>query len=306
MRKNSSRKPRILVIVGPTSSGKSDLAVKLAKQLNGEVVSADSRQVYRGLNLGTGKITKKEMGGVAHYLLDVADPKKQFSVAKYKVLAEKAIDKIIAKGKLPIICGGTGFYIQAVVDGIIPPPVPPNRKLRRRLVNKSASELFKMLKKLDPKRAATIDRKNPRRLIRAIEIAKSLGKVPPTKPVHKYQTIQIGIKIPDVELKKRIKKRLNDRLKKGMLTEAKRLHRKDLSWKRMEELGLDYKYMAQYLQNKIPKPEMIEKIATENWRYAKRQRRWFKRDRRIKWIEAGAGGIEPSTAVLETAVIPLN
>ncbi|MFA6601514.1 MAG: tRNA (adenosine(37)-N6)-dimethylallyltransferase MiaA, partial [Candidatus Paceibacterota bacterium] len=160
----------LLIILGPTATGKSDLAVSLARKLNGEIISADSRQVYRGLNIGTGKITKKEMGGIKHYLLDVADPKKTFDVTQYVGLAEKAISEIVAKDKLPIICGGTGYYISALVDGIVFPDVPPNPNLRAKLKLKSTSQLGIILKKLDPERYETIDKKNPRRLLRAIEI----------------------------------------------------------------------------------------------------------------------------------------
>ncbi len=278
----------ILVILGPTSSGKSELAVKLAKKFNGEVVSADSRQVYKGLDIGTGKITKREMRGVPHHLLDVTRPQEWFSVDQYRELTEKAIDKIIDKKKLPIICGGTGYYIQAIVDGFVPPSVAPNLKLRNKLKQKSVSQLFAILKKLDPKRAGTIERENPRRLIRAIEIAIALGKVPIVKSNSKYNAIQIGIRVPDGELNKRIKKRLSQRLKKGMINEARKLHRGGLSWKRMNELGMEYKYVAQYLQNRISKKEMIEKIYIENCRYAKRQMTWFKRDKRIKWLTSSS------------------
>ena len=174
-------KRKIIVILGPTASGKSALAVKIAKKINGEIISADSRQVYKGLDIGTGKITRKEMGGVPHYCLDVVSPKKIFTVADFKKCAEKAIEKIFAKNKIPIIVGGTGLYIQAVVDNIVLPEVKPNWRLRKELEKKTTEEMFKMLKKLDPERAKNIDAKNPRRLIRAIEITKEIGKMPKLK-----------------------------------------------------------------------------------------------------------------------------
>ncbi|MCC7004398.1 tRNA (adenosine(37)-N6)-dimethylallyltransferase MiaA [Candidatus Nomurabacteria bacterium] len=276
-------KPKILVIVGPTASGKSDLAVKLAKKLNGEVISADSRQVYKGLNIGTGKITKKEMWGVKHHLLDVASPKKRFTVADYKKLADKVIKNVLSRGKLPIICGGTGFYIQAVVDDLILPEVEPNLTLRKQLEKKTANELHKILLKLDKNRANNIDKNNSRRLIRAIEIAKALGKVPKITKNSKYSPIIIGIKTNPEELKKKIYKRLLARIKTGMIYEAKRLHKNGLSWKRMEELGLEYRYMARFLQKKITKQELIDQLFSEIWKYSKRQMTWFKRDRRVEW-----------------------
>ncbi len=277
---------KMIVIVGPTATGKSDLAVYLARRFGGEVVSADSRQVYKGLDIGTGKITKREMSGIPHYLLDVASPKRVFTVTEYKSLAEKAIENIWRKGKLPILCGGTGFYIRAVIDDLALPEVPPNKKLRKRLEKKSVKELFAMLKKLDPRRAKEIDAKNPRRLIRAIEIAKYSGGVPELKlkPRKDCEILEIGIDLPDKALKERIKKRLLARIKKGMVAEAKRLRENELSFGRMESLGLEYRYLARYLQGKITEKEMLAELEREIWRYAKRQRTWFKKDKRIKWF----------------------
>ena len=274
----------ILVILGPTASGKSDLAVALAKKYNGEVISADSRQVYKGLDIGSGKITKTEMKGVPHHLLDVARLSTTFSVSNFQKKAKKAIAEIKSRGKLPIICGGTGFYIQSIVDNTIFPEVKPNKKLRAELATYSTDKLFKTLQKLDPDRAKTIEKQNPVRLIRAIEIAKALGKVPPPQiNTDTENFIQIGLKISPEKLQENIVKRLDKRLKKGMLKEAEKLHKDGLSWKRMEALGLEYRNMALFLQNKISKEEMTEKIKNESWQYAKRQMTWFKRDPRIKW-----------------------
>lgn len=287
---------KLIVILGQTASGKSDLAVRLAKKFNGEIISADSRQVYKGLNIGSGKITKKEMRGIPHYLLDVANPKRKFTVAQYQKLAIKKIKEIQRRGKLPFLVGGTGFYIQSVVDNIKIPEVKPNWKLRKSLSKKSAEELFLMLKKLDPARARTIDYQNPRRLIRAIEITKTTGKpsVQQTTPYHKsdgrqvYGTLQIGIKKTPEELKKTIHKRLLKRLKIGMIEEVKKLHNPPagggLSWKRLEELGLEYRFVAQYLKGRLNYQDMIDKIQKESEHFAKRQMTWFKRDKRIYWI----------------------
>ena len=275
---------KILVILGPTAVGKSDLAVRLAKKLNGEIISADSRQVYKSLDLGSGKITKKEMRGIPHYLLDITNPKRQFSIAEYKALAEKKIEEILKRRKVPIIVGGTPFYIQSIVDNIAFPEVKPNLKLRKKLSKLSAGKLFLMLKKLDPARAKTIEAKNPRRLIRAIEIVKALGKVPLLKPKPKYAALQIGLITEDGALKKRIYKRLIARIKHGMIEEAKRLHKQGLSYKRMEELGLEYKYLALFLQKKITREEMANKLNRATWDFVRRQKTWWKRDKRIKWF----------------------
>ena len=278
---------KLIVILGPTASGKSEMAIKLAKKFNGEVISADSRQVYKGMNIGTGKVTKKEMQGIPHYLLDVASPKRRFTVSQYRKLALKAINKILKNVHVPILCGGTGFYIQAVVDGIVIPEVPPDWLLRSNLNKLSAAELYQKLKKLDPKRAKTIERKNPRRLIRAIEIIlKTKRPVPALKknPLP-YPVLMIGIKREKEKLKKLIEKRLLKRLRKGMIAEVKKLRKAGLSWKRLEEFGLEYRWVARFLQKKWSYSEMLEKLQKEIEHFAKRQMTWFKRDKRICWLK---------------------
>ncbi len=283
--KKPSKLPKILAIVGPTASGKSALAVNLAKTFNGEVISADSRQVYVGLDIGTGKITTKEMFGIPHHLLDVADPKKQFTVSDYKKLADQAIADVLARGKLPILCGGTGFYIEAVAKNVLLPDVPVNPDLRKKLSKKTAAQLFTILKKLDPKRAEAVGRYNGVRLIRAIEIAKTLGKVPPVTAQPKYHVITIGLKVEKEKLKKKIHNRLISRIKNGMISEAKKLHQKGLSWKRMNELGLEYRALALHLTGKLTEQQLIETLDRQIYQYARRQTQWFKRDKSIIWFE---------------------
>jgi tRNA dimethylallyltransferase len=277
-------KPKIIVIVGPTASGKSDLAVKIAKERNGEIISADSRQVYKGLDIGSGKITKREMLGVPHFLLDVANPKKVFSVADFKRLGQKAIDDILSRGKIPIIVGGTGFYIDTLVYDLEFPAVPANKDLREKLSKKTPGQLFKQLQKLDPERAEDIDSKNKVRLVRAIEIVKAIGKIPKVKKSNKFDIEWIGIDWPDEVLKERIHNRLLKRIRQGMINEAKTLHENGLSYKRMNELGLEYRYLALFLQNKITREEMISELETKIWQYVKRQRLWFRRCRDTNWI----------------------
>ena len=276
---------KLIVILGPTASGKSELAVRLAKKFNGKIVSADSRQVYRRMDIGTGKVTKKEMKGIPHYLLDVASPKKRFTVIQYRKLALKAINKILKNVHVPILCGGTGFYIQAVVDGIIIPEVPPDWRLRKELEKKSTEELYQILKKLDPRRAKTIESKNKRRLIRALEIVKKIGRVPIFKkePLP-HPILMIGIKKEKKELNSLIKKRFLKWLKMGLIAEVKKLKKSGLSWKRIEDFGIHYRVIAQYLQNKISYKEMIESSLRELQNYAKRQMTWWKSDKRIHWV----------------------
>lgn len=280
---------KIIVILGPTASGKSALAVKIARKVNGEIISADSRQVYKDLNIGAGKISKKERQGVPHHCIGIVSPKKIYTVVDFRRCAEKAIEKILKKNKTPIIVGGTGLYIQAIVDNIVLPKVKPNWKLRKELEKKTIGEMFKILKKLDQRRAKNIDSKNPRRLIRAIEIAKTLGKIPRLKVgLPSYKVLQIGLKLPDKILKKNIEKRIKKMIKNGLIIETKKLRESGLSWKRIYELGFEYKYPALFLQNKSAswrtKDEMLAKMIHENWRYAKRQMTWFRRDKRISWI----------------------
>jgi len=280
----SKAKPKIISIVGPTASGKSDLAVRLAAEFKGEVISADSRQVYKGLDIGSGKITAKEMMGISHHLLSVIHPKKVFTVADFKKLSDEKILDIIDRAKVPILCGGTGFYIDAVTKNTILPAVPPNPELRKKLQNFTLEKLKKELLKLDPNRYKAIDLNNKVRIIRSIEIAKELGEVPKIKTKPLYDVLTIGILWDPENLKERIALRLQKRLKAGMVNEVKKLHSNGISWKRLESLGLEYRYVALFLQNKITKAEMIEKLQFEIWHYAKRQMTWFQKDKNIVWV----------------------
>ncbi len=280
------KKPKVLVILGPTASGKSDLAVRLAKKFKGEVISADSRQVYKRLNIGTGKITKQEMEGIPHHLLDVADPRKYFSVSDYKKLALLSLRYIETKKKLPIICGGTGFYIDTLIEKIDLPEVPPNKALRRKLEKLSVEKLYKTLLKKDLRRAKEIDPRNKVRIIRALEIVELLGKVPIRQPARltDYEFLFIGIKPTKDDLEKRIHKRILKRLN-GMIQEAKKLKNQKLPYSRMEALGLEYRYLARLLQNKITKQEFVEQLYSEIKKYSKRQMTWFRRNPEIKWFK---------------------
>lgn len=278
-------KEKIIAVVGPTASGKTALAIEIARQVGGEVISADSRQIYTGLDLGTGKVTKREMRGVPHHLIDVANPKRKFTVVQYERLATRAIKDILKSGKVPVICGGTGFYIDAVLTNTSFPAVPPNPTLRNELEKLPAEKLFEKLVTLDPARAETIDAKNSRRIIRAIEIATVLGSVPAlSEGAERYDTLYIGLTLPKDELAERIHTRLLARVRRGMIAEARRLHEQGLSWKRMDSLGLEYRFLAQFLQNKISKKEMLELLNIAIRQYSKRQMVWFKKNRNIKWF----------------------
>ncbi len=274
---NKLEKPIVLVILGTTASGKSDLAVEVAKKYNGEVISADSRQVYRGLDIGTGKITKREMRGIPHHLLDVSSPKKVFTVAEYKKLAETKIAEILKRGKLPIIAGGTGFYIESVTSNKTLPQVEPDIALRNKLAKKDVEDLFNTLTKLDPRRAEDIKSKNELnnklRLIRAIEIAKVMGKIPPVKvEPSQYEFIKVGILVSDNILKKRIKARVKKMFHQGLLKEIGRLKKSGVTQKRLAQFGFEYNNPT------------VESVITESIKYSKRQKTWFKRDPEIVWL----------------------
>lgn len=283
--------PKIIAIIGPTASGKTSLSIKIAKRFNGEVISADSRQVYRGMDLGAGKITKREMDGIPHHLLDVASPKRTFTAAHYQRLGNKAIKAVLAKRKLPIIVGGTGFYIDSLLYGYNLPSVKPDFGLRKKLESRSAAELFRQLEKCDPRRAHDIDRHNKRRLVRALEIVIGTKQPVPSREEaiakkKSYDILAIGLMPAPQTLKKNIARRLAKRLRGGMIEEVRKLHSRDgISFKRLDGFGLEYRYVSRYLLGIITKQEMIGSINKESWQYAKRQMTWFKRDTNIHWMK---------------------
>jgi len=296
--KKTATKPKILTILGPNASGKSELGVQLATIYRGEIISADSRQVYRELNLTAGKVPGKwerrgrrryfVYNGVSHHLVDLVSPKKQFNVQKYKKKAEKALSSIKSRGKLPIIVGGTGLYLDSIVYDLNLPKVPPNKKLRKDLESMTTDQLVTRLKALDSRRLASIDIQNRRRLIRAIEIVVATGSKVPllnTQRLPKYDALLIGIRYPDSALKERIKNRLRERLDAGMIDEVKRLHKRGLGWQRLEDLGLEFRIISSHLKGNITLEEAEKQIEKESWHFAKRQMTWFKRDPNIIWID---------------------
>lgn len=295
---NNLSNNKIIVILGPTSSGKSDIAIKIAQKFNGEIISADSRQIYRGLDIGAGKIEGKYdlknkifiSKNIVHYGIDIVSPKTNYSSAQFKKYADKIIVDLLKRKKMPILCGGTGFWIKAVVDNTVYPEVKPDWKLRKNLEKKSTEELFSLLLRLDTKRTQNIDAKNPVRLIRAIEICQTLGKVPVIKDElskAKYNFLQIGILLSKEKLRQNIRKRLKQRFAEGMISEVEKLHREQkIGWKKIESFGLGYKLIPQYLHQEIKsQKELFEKIYSAEKNYAKRQLTWFQKDSRIVWLK---------------------
>jgi tRNA dimethylallyltransferase len=273
---NENRK--IIVVAGPTASGKSDFAVALARKENGEIISADSRQVYRGLDIGTGKITQEEMNGVPHYLLDVVNVGDEFSVAEYAKLAKPILEDIFSRGKTPIICGGTGQYIDALIYDIKMPAVPPNKTLRENLEEKDVDELYKELAEKDPYRADAVDRYNKVRLIRALEIVSELGHVPVLPDPELLYETEFYMLHPARELiRQRIERRLFSRLDNGMLDECKKLLESGVTHEQLEKLGLEYRYMSRRLRGEISYEQMVEELKNKICQYAKRQETWNKK-----------------------------
>ena len=321
--------------MGPTASGKSGVAIQLAKKFGGEIISADSRQIYRGLDIGSGKVERDAINsqlvisaphkgsstpfmgvelpsdkpeqikltrynqkevfiseGIRHHLIDVAKPQEDFNVSHFKKLAQKKIEEILQRQKVPIICGGTAFWIDALTKNLNLPEVPPDEILREQLALETTEELFAKLEKLDPERAKNIDSQNKVRLIRAIEICKVLGKVPKINTTWnmkhetkntKYNFLEIGIEVPREILNEKIKKRLEERFSEGMLTEVDNLHKKGVSWKWMERIGLEYRWIARFLQGKFSEDEMKQKLYFDSIHYAKRQMTWLQRNPNIIW-----------------------
>ncbi|MEA1925663.1 MAG: tRNA (adenosine(37)-N6)-dimethylallyltransferase MiaA [Patescibacteria group bacterium] len=290
------KKFKVVAILGPTSSGKSDIAIKLAKDFNGEVISADSRQIYKNMNLGTGKVKGKwkkiknrkifVSEKIPHHIIDFRSPRGEYNISHFQKDCFRAVNAIVNRGKLPIICGGTGFWLSAIVDNRSLPQVKPNFVLRKKLNKKTAEQLFGQLKELDTERSRSIDRRNKVRLIRAIEICKKLGKIPRLEKTagSKYQFLQIGIDWPPEKLDKKIKERLDNRWQSGMVKEVKYLKKKHaLSWRKIQSFGLIYFWIPEFLRNKIDEKQLKEKVFLAERNYAKRQRTWFKRDKRIIW-----------------------
>lgn len=289
MHAHDAQKPKILAIVGPTSSGKTALSVTIAHLIQGEIISADSRQVYTGLTIGTGKITQSAMAGITHHLLDVAHPAVPFSVADFKNLGTIAINDIIGRGKTPIVTGGTGMYISALLENQSFPEVPPNEPLRAALETQSTVELFHLLQRKDAERAKTIDPHNKRRLIRALEIIDAIGAVPISTTESVYDIVWIGLMLPKERLQEKIRERIDTMIEQGLIDEATTLLDPNgaykLSHNRLQALGLEYRHVSDYLQGKYTNvEEMAADLATKTWQYAKRQMTWFKRNQNIVWF----------------------
>lgn len=289
-------KPKVLVVLGPTASGKTHLGVALAAEFNGEIVSADSRQVYRGLDAGTSKdLSAYHLGRkkIPYHLIDIASPRTKFDLAKYQKAASRAINDIWQRGKLPIIVGGSGLYLQAVIDNYDLTSAGPRSRARTALGKLAAPELLASLTSLKPDFAARLnnsDKNNPRRLARYLEIISSGGNLRPGRQNSPYNFLLFGLTVADADLKQRIEARLLHGLEKeGMVAEVKGLNETGISWERLKSFGLEYKFISRHLLGELVYPEMVEKLSVAIYRFAKKQKTWFKRwerqGREIKWIK---------------------
>ena len=274
---------KLIVIAGTNASGKSGLGVELALRYGGEIVSADSRQVFRGLDLGSGKIAPEEMKGVPHHLIDVCDPGDFFSMHDFQRLAYGAIDGIIARGRLPFLVGGTGLYVACVTEGYVMSDNPPDLEYRAYLETFETPELFGMLVKAVPD--TDVEPKNRNRVMRLLEkLHAGDDHVPHSQP--RYECLKLGVTWDRETLKKRIDERLQRRLDAGMIDEVRGLIDRGVSVGFLKKLGLEYRYITQYLIGEIPsEAEMVELLATAIKQFAKRQMTWFRRDKGITWLD---------------------
>ncbi len=286
-------KPKVVVIVGPTASGKTAVSIELAKKINGEIISADSMQIYKYMDIGTAKPTLEEMQGIKHYMLDVVMPNETFNVAKYKSMAESAIEEILKKGKVPIIVGGTGLYINTLVDGIEFADVPGDEEYRNELIEKGyregAMSIYKELEKVDSESAKKIDPNNIRRVARALEIYKVTGKTKTQLDIESRKEVKYDYRLFGMEwdretLYNRIDLRVDKMIEAGLIDEVRNVTEK-FKISNTAVQGLGYKEVIEYLKGNISYEEMIEKLKLETRHYAKRQLTWFRRDKRIKWIK---------------------
>ena len=292
-------KPKIIVIAGPTASGKTSLAIELAKKIDGEIISSDSMQIYKEMNIGTAKVTNEEMQGIKHYLIDFVSPDERYSVSDFKKDAENAIEEILAKGKTPIIAGGTGLYIDSLIYSINYPDMEFDEEYRKKLMkiadaSDGLNELYEEAKKIDPEAVEKISCNDKKRIIRILEIYKQTGKnkteqerlsrLEEVKYDYKVFALNMDREILYERINQRVDKMIND----GLVEEVKYIKQKyDKYPTAMQALG--YKEVVEYLDNIINYDEMIEKIKQETRRYAKRQLTWFRKNKETKWLNIQEG-----------------
>ena len=291
-------KPKVIVICGPTASGKTALSIELAKEINGEIISSDSMQIYKDMDIGTAKPTKQEMQETKHYLLDFVEPDQRYSVAQFKKDAEKAIEEILAKNKVPIIVGGTGLYVDSLIYGIEYQEIELDKKYREELEEKAQKEgletLYEQAQKIDPQAMEKISANDKKRILRILEIYHSTGKTKTQQEIEsrknevKYDYKVFALNMEREKLYERINKRVDIMIEQGLIQEVENLCSKYTEFPTAMQ-GLGYKEVVEYLQGKISEQEMIEKIKMETRRYAKRQLTWFRKNKQTIWLDATKG-----------------
>lgn len=291
---------KLMVIAGTNASGKSGLGVTLAKRYGGEVVSADSRQVFSRLDLGSGKITPEEMQGVPHHLIDVCAPGDFFSMADFQRLAYQAIDDILARGKLPFLVGGTGLYVAAVADGYQLSDRAPDLDLRARLETLDTPALYAMLREKLPE--TDIDPRNRNRVMRALERL-AADDYHPGRKAPRYETLKLGVGWDRETLKARIDERLERRLAQGMAEEVAALLREGVSEEFLMKLGLEYRYLTRYLKGEMDYDRMKLELGNAIKKFAKRQVTWFKRDPEIHWLDMRNDPAAQAAALIDDFVM---
>lgn len=289
--------PKLIVVAGTNASGKSGLGVALAERYGGEIVSADSRQVFRGLDLGSGKIAPEETRGVPHHLLDVCEPGDFFSMHDFQRLAYEAIDGIVRRGRLPFLVGGTGLFIASVTDGYVMSDAAPDLKYREYLETFETPRLYEMLIEAAPD--AQVEPKNRNRVMRLLEkLHAGDDHIPHNRP--RYDCLKLGVTWDRETLKSRIDERLERRLKAGMIEEVQGLIDAGVPLEFLMKLGLEYRFIAQYLTGEIPRREdMLEQLSNAIKKFAKRQMTWFRRDRDILWLDMTADPFAQACAAID-------
>ena len=287
-------KPKVIVICGPTASGKTALSIELAKKINGEIISSDSMQIYKDMDIGTAKPSKEEMQGIKHYLLDFVEPNQRYSVAEYKKDAEKAIEDILSKGKTPIIVGGTGLYVDSLIYGIEYQDIELDEEYRKKLEDRAETEglevLYNEANSIDPQAMEKISINDKKRIIRVLEIYKATGKTKTEQEIEsrkngvKYDYRVFAINWDREKLYERINKRVDIMIEQGLIQEVQTLLQKYTEFPTAMQ-GLGYKEVVEFLEGELTKDEMIDKIKLETRRYAKRQITWFKKNKQTVWIE---------------------
>ena len=288
--------PKVVAVVGTNASGKSALGIELAKKYGGEIISADSRQVFTGLDLGSGKVTPEEMQGVVHHLIDVREVNEFFSMADFQKMSYAAIEDIRARGRLPMIVGGTGLYVDSVLDGYLLSDKEPDLAYRAELEKLTTPQLYDMLLGLMPE--AQVDKNNRNRVMRMIERIHDGDNAVPSKQ-KRYESLRLGVSWPREVLAERIDERLERRLEQGMIEEVQGLMDRGATTEFLLGLGLEYRFITQYLLGEMGREEMIEKLAIAIKQFAKRQMTWFRRNPDIIWLDMAGDYMDQACAAVE-------